>query len=214
LRLGEEFRVARSAADWSYQNDAMSLSIEHLAYGSFAPDNCALALTAACLVLEQQRLPVEPTVLAQALATTRLAGRMERHDYRDAPVVLDVAHNPAAAEFLAAELGTRWPERRYVAIYGALEDKDAVAVLAALQHLVLHWLLVPTFGWRGQTAEQLAARLEPGTDAEICASMAAALDRAHSLTAPGNGILAFGSFSAVEQARELLIDPGKQTDDG
>jgi dihydrofolate synthase/folylpolyglutamate synthase len=214
LRLGEEIRVERSAENWCYHNDAMNLSIEQLAYGSFAPDNCALALTAACVVLEQRRLPFEPAVLAQALATTRLAGRMEGHDYRGSEVVLDVAHNPAAAEFLAAELEQRWPERRYVAIYGALADKDAVAVLAALEPLVLHWLLVPTFGWRGQTAEQLAARLEPGTDAEICASMADALHRAHSLTAPGNGILAFGSFSAVEQARELLIDPRQQTDDG
>ena len=212
-RLGEEFTVTRCANHWCYSNAGMDLIIDNLAYGPLAPVNCALALTAAAVMLGQCRSLV-PGAVAEALSDANLVGRMEQHRFGQSPVLLDVAHNPAAAGFLARELRERWPERRYVAIYGALEDKDARGVMRSLAPLIRRWLLVPTFGWRGQSAEALAAQIDPAVEAETCASMADALERADSLTEPGNGILAFGSFSAVEQARELLIDPRQQTDVG
>lgn len=213
-RLGQEFTVQRQPDSWAFLNETSGIRLPGLPFGSFAPDNCALALTAAYLVLELLAKPIDRQALTAALAAAHLPGRMETHTYRRTPVLLDVAHNPAAAAFLAAELQLRWPDRRYVAIYGALEDKDAVGVQAALAPLVRHWLLVGTYGWRGRSAESLAAQIGPGADAETCVSMAAAFERADSLTVPGNGILAFGSFSAVEQARELLIDSRQQTVDG
>jgi dihydrofolate synthase/folylpolyglutamate synthase len=129
-------------------------------------------------------------------------------------VVLDVAHNPAAARFLARELDARWPGRRYVALYGALEDKDAAGVVKALGNRVSHWLLISTHGWRAQTAQALAERLSPVAAAAplVFDEVRSALDRAVSLSGPGNGILGFGSFSAVEQVRELLIVPPSQGD--
>jgi dihydrofolate synthase/folylpolyglutamate synthase len=212
-QLGADFSVERSSDRWRYTHKGLNLSLEHLTYGAFAPDNCALAVTAACLVLARQQRPVAAETLARALTQAHLAGRMEVREYRQRPVLLDVAHNPAAAAFLAGELEQRWPGRRYVAIYGALEDKDAKGVMQALAPLVRHWLLVPTFGWRGQSAASLANKLGASSRAETCLSMAEAFDRAGSLTESGNGILAFGSFSAVEQARELLINPRQQTDE-
>lgn len=212
--LGSGFQVDRSAAGWSYRNETLGLNLSKLPHGALAPENCALALTAGLLVLDQLGLTVPDESLAEALAGAHLAGRMELHRYGAQEVLLDVAHNPAAAEFLARQLTARWPGRRYVALYGALEDKDASGVMAALADLVEHWLLVPTQGWRGQPAEALATRIDAKDGVEVCASMAAALDRALSLCEPGNGILAFGSFSAVEQARELLIDPRQHARDG
>ena len=214
LRLGEEIRVARQPDAWAYACEPRAVMLEGLAYGPLAPDNCALALTGALLTLKHLGRVVNPSEMVSALGRVRLAGRMEQHEYDGRPILLDVAHNPAAAGFLAAELEARWPERRYVAIYGALEDKDAAAVTAALDPLVRHWLLIPSHGWRGQSAQALAGQLDPARDAEIFEGFAAALERAMSLTGPGDGILVFGSFSAVEQARELLIDPRQRTIDG
>ena len=211
-RLGREFDVDRSADRWDYQaaDDAAELGSMHLAdlpITSLAPDNCALAVTAAALTLAGLGQVVEPEQMAASLAHVRLPGRMESYLLEHTPVLLDVAHNPAAAHFLSRELEARWPERKFVAVYGALADKDVAGVLAELEDKVLSWLLIPTRGWRSQSAEALHTQLPGGFSAEICVSLAAALARARSLTEPGNGILVFGSFSAVEQARELLIDP-------
>jgi dihydrofolate synthase/folylpolyglutamate synthase len=213
-RLGEEISVVRGPDGWACRCQPLAIELDSLPYGPLAPDNGALALCGARLALAHLKRLADSSEMASALGYVDLPGRMEQHELKGRPIVLDVAHNPAAAEFLARELRARWPDRRYVAIYGALADKDAAGVTAALGDLVARWLLIPSQGWRAQSAEALAGRVDPGLGAEICADAPAALDRALSLTEAGNGILAFGSFSAVEQARELLIDPHQRTTDG
>ncbi|MEM8766668.1 MAG: cyanophycin synthetase [Pseudomonadota bacterium] len=195
--LGRTFRVEERAASWDLLPDD-GPSCRGITRGALAAVNCALALTAARLLL-----PVD-AVDPQATARACLPGRMERFDYEDAEVFLDVAHNPAGAAFLARELAARQGDRRFVAIIGALADKDAAGVVSALGDRVRAWVTVSTPGLRGEGAAALAARL--GVPATVAPGMAEALDLACSLRAPGDGILALGSFSAVEQARALLSD--------
>jgi len=204
--LGREMTVKRLDESWDYECTSRSQRFRKITVGGLAPDNCALALTAASLVLERldRSVPLDPGVLTRAF----LPGRLECHTYADTAVILDVAHNPAAARFLARELDFRWPDRCFVALYGSLADKDASGVVAALGDRVSHWLLIPTQGWRAQSAQALADRLiSSGATTEVYDNVPTALDRAVSLSGSGNGILAFGSFSAVEQVRELLIVP-------
>lgn len=221
-RLGVEFSVDRAGNSWSYLCAACSgdlgavdaddgTHLANLPLGSLAPANGALALTGARLALRYLKRTAPMEDMAAALSSVHLTGRMEEVEFNGVPVVLDVAHNPAAADFLAAELRARWPERRFVAIYGALGDKDARGVMSAMGALVSHWLLIPSFGWRGQSAQALAGQVGLDSVAGACDSVAGALDQALSLTESGDGIVVFGSFSAVEQARELLIAPRQQT---
>jgi dihydrofolate synthase/folylpolyglutamate synthase len=204
--LGRDIRVDRREAVWDYACELLDGRFSDIPYGALAPDNCALALTAAMLVLEQLKEPrhIDTSVLAEA----RLPGRMECHTHAGRTIILDVAHNPAAARFLARELEQRWPNRRFTAIYGALSDKDASGVVAALNDRVDDWLLIPTRGWRGQSSEALAEKIRPGGPHQhLFEDVAMALEKAVSLTRPEDVILAFGSFSAVEQVRALLIVP-------
>lgn len=206
LTLAAEIEVSRRGEAWDYACPVLNGRFGAMTVGALAPENCALAITAALLVLDHlgRERSFDPGVLGEA----RLPGRMECHDHAGRQVVLDVAHNPAAARFLARELALRWPERRWVAIYGALADKDAAAVVAALENLVTDWLLISTTGWRAQSAGALAEKLGPGARSlQSFDDASAALDQAVSLTRPEDGILAFGSFSAVEQVRALLIVP-------
>jgi dihydrofolate synthase/folylpolyglutamate synthase len=196
--LGRDFQVEEGLRSWRYRAAGLQLECPDLARGDLAPVNCALAITAAAAA------GADPLAGLARLAEARLAGRMEHHEWRGAPLLLDVAHNPAGARFLAGQLERRYPGRRFVAVYGALADKDAPGTVAELDHLVGHWIAVPTAGSRGQTAGELAARL-PVPAAPAC-SLREGLDRAVSLTGSRDGILVFGSFSAVEQARTLLTD--------
>ena len=181
--------------------------MDGLSWGALAPDNCALALEAAALL---QALPVDP---GGALAGACLPGRFELWQVgveHPRLLVLDVAHNPAGADFLRSRLERRFPGRRFVGLVGMLADKDATGVRAALQDLVHFWVCAPTLGPRGQSGPALAARLEqtdgsPGGSAVVATGdVGLALERALSLCAADDGILAFGSFSLVEQVRDLL----------
>ncbi len=80
----------------------------------------------------------------------------------DAPrVILDVAHNPHAAAYLAGRLKTLAKTGRVLAVIGMLHDKDIAGTLANLAPEVDAWYCAPleparrdggaaggTFAWR------------------------------------------------------------------
>ena len=174
--------------------------------GTLAPVNCALGLHAALALLAQQGTPppgVDET--RHALANATLAGRMEAFDRDQRTYLVDVAHNPAGAEFLAAELARRGLSGGLTAIIGSLRDKDSAAVVAALHRAVTRWIGVDTDGPRGLTAQELGERMPEHVDYRSVGDVAAALAEAHSATAAGDVILACGSFALVEAVRDQLV---------
>lgn len=56
---------------------------------------------------------------------------------REPPLVLDVAHNPPALEWLVRELQSRWPGRRFHLLMAGMEDKALADNLRALAPLAL-----------------------------------------------------------------------------
>jgi len=200
-RLGEDFHVVARRHDWDFVGAHRHAGIPR---SGLAPDNCALALEAAAHLAAPS-----PAAIA-ALGELTLPGRLERWQVAGSagatPLVLDVAHNPAGARFLGRQLADRDPERRFVAVVGMLQDKDAAGVAAALAPWVGYWVCVPTFGPRGLSGTALAERLGVGAAAVAVADPAEGLRRALSLAEAGDGILAFGSFSLVERFREVLHD--------
>jgi dihydrofolate synthase/folylpolyglutamate synthase len=199
LEAGRDFLVTESACEWNYESS--DLQLQGLPRGALAPANCALAIAAFAKQAPDRAL------VAAALESAWLPGRLEAATIDGTPVLIDVAHNPAGAGFLRDQLATRHPGRRFVAVLGMLNDKDPAGVVEALGAAVTRWITIPTSGSRGQSAEALAARLPPGTDASTASSMQAALTDARSCPAEADGILVFGSFSAVEQARLTLAPP-------
>ena len=203
FKAERDFQIGETSRSFSYRSSALALQFDLIDRGALAPANCGLAITAAALL---QRSHSTATGLdAQCLADVSLTGRMEVHHYHGSEVILDVAHNPAAAGFLARQLEQREPGRRYVGILGSLDGKDARGVIAELEQPVRHWLTLSTHGFRARSAEDLALATDlPAESAH--SDIAAALASGLSLKEPGDGIVVIGSFSAVEQARTLLIE--------
>ena len=153
--LGREFRVLEQADFWCFESSGsetpgLAGRCLRLPRGSLAPSNCALAIVALEL------LTGEVSVAVDDLADQVLAGRMESSRYRGVEVISDVAHNPAAATFLAQQLDIRYPSRRYIGVLGMLADKDVAGVVAALGDRVQRWLTIATYGPREQGAGELA----------------------------------------------------------
>lgn len=200
LQLDADFAVQETADEWSIcgQNGAW----RDFPRGNLAPVNCALGVLAASTLAALSRAHI-----LQALAQARLPGRLEQVTLTECDVYLDVAHNPAGAAFLSAQLAIRFPGRKFVAVLCMLDNKDAAGVTAALRGTVKRWLTIASLGDRARSSSDLAAAVSASVGAEeaiACESMAEALSHAQSFTLDDDGILVLGSFSAVEQARNLI----------
>jgi dihydrofolate synthase/folylpolyglutamate synthase len=194
----------RSDGSWDYRDAAGALSALRAPAldGAIQYHNAASAVAAARLLLAPQSL--DAGAISRALAALRLPGRLQ-HVAGPVEWLLDVAHNPAAARVLAAELRRCPPAGRTFAILGMLGDKDVRAVAAELDGAVDHWLLCSLHEPRGLPAEQLRARL--GALRGPCTlheQVAAACERARELARAGDRVLVCGSFHTVGPALQWL----------
>ncbi len=174
-------------------------------------DNAASALAALVLLSERTSGPaVDLALAARGLAGAVLPGRLQQVA-SDPDIVVDIGHNPQAAQTLAAWL-RQWP-RPTRAVFSALADKDVVAVVAPLVGLIDVWHLAGLAGQspRGLTVQALSERLAPvlaGQRWHHHVSVATALADARGEARAGDRILVFGSFLTVEAALQALSPDG------
>jgi len=145
-------------------------------------------LAAAALEL----LGVPPAARAAALAAPPLPARGERFRLQGRDVLLDGAHDPAAALRLGLEAGSG-----FTLLFGALARKQGAATLAALEPRAA--AVVVTSAAEGEPLDHLAA---PGR--ELVPDPGAALERALALTPEGGLVVAAGSLYLAGRLRPLL----------
>jgi len=142
--------------------------------------------------------------VAQGLRRVRLAGRFQ---IVPGPVewILDIAHNPPAAEVLASQLGERPCRGRTLAVVGILGDKDAPAIARALAPALDRWFLCSLEGPRGITAGELARRLEPIVhEPTLAGSVREGCEAARAAARPEDRVVVCGSVHTVGPALEWL----------
>lgn len=207
--MDRTFAFRAEADRWQFRGAAGTFT--DLAWGSLAPYNCALAIEAVgCLE------PVTDAMVREALAVAALPGRCEPWNVAGRLLLVDVAHNPAGADFLRRLVTLRYPARRFVGLLGMLADKDAAGVVQALRGVVDTWICVPTRGARGRSGAALAqpvrAALAAGGSSagasagqvRVAQDVAGGLELALAAAQAGEAILALGSFSLVESLRDEL----------
>ena len=208
IRLGSDFfHEPVDAAHWRWREVGAELRLP--APRLAAPPQRANASTAIAALRALPRALPE-AAFAQGVATATLPGRLQCLQRDGVEIVLDVAHNPQAARELAAWLRRRSPAPT-VAVFAALADKDAAAMVQALAGQVGHWYLAGLEqAGRGQEVEHLVARLD-GTVAGVAtgvssgdARVADALARAIAAASPAGRVLVFGSFHTVAEALQAL----------
>lgn len=201
--LGRDFRAVPRGEHWDFEGRDQSrrgLPLPAMR-GAHQLTNAATALAGLSSIAD--RLPLDQRAVREGLLTAAVAGRMEVIP-GDPYWLLDVGHNPHAAQALAAVLADRFVPGRTYAVLGMLADKDPAGVVAALADRVDHWLLAGLEGPRGLTAEQLRERLPVELAVDCCADVPAALERARALAGQGDRVLVLGSFHTVGQARDAL----------
>ncbi len=169
------------------------------------------SMAAALEAVSQLGLTLSPSSFA-LLARLRVPGRFQRVDYLGRQLFLDVAHNPAATQFLASGVAAARaarPTARVLAIVAMMSDKDRRASLANLKSLVDGWFVASLDGVpRAATPAQLAACLEEmGCKAALCGDLEQSLASCLEQSAAGDIILIFGSFFTVAAGLAALNLP-------
>ena len=205
---GRDFDLVTADGSWSWRGtgtDGAQVELRDLPLLDLPMENATLALQAYLLM----GLPWDAAQVRQALLATRITGRLDRRllNWQGKPVelMLDVGHNPHAAEYLARRLAARPLKGRRLAVFGLLADKDLDGVVAPLQGLVDDWAVAPLDTPRSRPAAELATALTNlGAAVKSYASVDAALEGQCAQATADDQILLFGSFFCVAQALEWL----------
>jgi dihydrofolate synthase/folylpolyglutamate synthase len=169
--------------------------------------NAAVAL-AVVELLGQNGFPVPEAAIREGLMASRWPGRLEQIS-QDSRVMLDGAHNPAAALTLAQNLKQVRKNGRLILVMGVMADKDVDAILARLLPLAQMVIFTQPQYFRAATTRDLARRAQPyGLEILQTPRVAAAVQQAQSLAGPRDHIVITGSLYTVGEAKEYLEEVG------
>ncbi len=171
----------------SYQKTAVGLS------GEYQKENAALAVAA----IRAARIDIDDSSIVRGLTTVDWPARFQRWDDR---VVIDGAHNPAAAQSLAKTWREFFGDQRASLILAILSDKDLRGICEALAPISESVLLPKIRSERAAGPEELAKTLSaitPSLPYFVTPSVALALDQARKRPQP---ILLSGSLHFAGEA--------------
>ena len=147
---------------------------------------------------------IDAELINRVLPTLTLAGRSQRllvagQGGKVNEWLIDVAHNPAAAEVLAKTLESMPPPGATFAIVGLLNDKDVAGVIGPLAEHVDHWIAMTAASHRAVPANELARQISnlTGQACLVAESPLDAVEFARRSASENDRILATGSFFIV-----------------
>lgn len=196
-------RLLRRDVDWRYEANAHGWDfydaqgeLRGLPLPSVPQPNAATALAA----LRASQLNVSEQAIREGIATAILPGRFQI--VSESPrLILDVAHNPHAAGYLAGKLATMPKTGRVLAVVGMLHDKDIAGTLACLEPVVDSWYCAPLEGPRGASAQQLLEHVQHG---RAWPDVAQAWQAAMADASADDTVLVCGSFHTVAHVMEAI----------
>ncbi|HSI43341.1 MAG TPA: bifunctional tetrahydrofolate synthase/dihydrofolate synthase [Methylotenera sp.] len=209
--IHQDFNYRHTGNGWEY------LSGEQIKYtllvpalkGEYQFNNASSAITA----VESLRhtLPVEQDAINKAILQVTLAGRFQtvaKHANNDPKVILDVAHNPHAANALALNLKAyKQTNGKTFAVFAMLSDKDIQGVVEALKSEIDVWYIAGIEHIRAATAQELAdtvVKVLPPANIKVYESIAQAYSQACIDISENDKIIVFGSFFTVSNVMQVI----------
>jgi len=170
--------------------------------GEHQHENAALALEA----LHASGITLGYETVKAGLGSTSWPGRFERLDSSpgdtSSGLVLDIAHNPAAAAALASNWVREFGDRKANLIFGAVESKDVPGILKALLPIAAQVHFVPVNSPRALPPAELTTLLPANSPpAKIHLNLQSAFDIPADLPT-----LVTGSAFLVGEVKSLLDD--------
>lgn len=174
--------------------------------GAFQQRNAACAVSAVNAL--QHIVPVERSIISEALSGVSLDGRFEKMTIDGVTVILDVAHNPAGALALAEAWADEFGDQRCDVVFASLSDKDIAGVVAAIAPIVHTWHCLSLDVPRAMSAQSIADIVRrcvstSGIDEydQVSEALHAALAQAK---AGGHPVLVAGSFYTIAAVKSVV----------
>ncbi len=210
-------RVQRAGAEWHWRrigSDAIAVTlpdadvVESPVPVGLQPSNVAAAICA----VAASGISIHAGLARRALADLVFPGRQQHVRCRGLEIILDVAHNPDAAQALAVHLASLPPLPTF-AIVGVLGDKDVDGLLAPLlPHLRAVAVCTLPDTPRSLPARTLAGRMEAAGVSVL--AEAESPQQAWNLLLPrlqrGSRLIVFGSFHTVGGIMPAVLDSSAQ----
>ena len=177
-----------------YENESYAVRMS----GEYQTLNAITAIEAARILgLTQEHI-------IEGLSKAFLPARMEVVS-REPLILLDGAHNPAAAKALRNALEALWPKPKAVAVMGVMADKDYRSVVSELAPFFERVYTCMPENPRALSAEKLGAEIEKaGGRAISCSSPQEALEKARRGLSGEEGLVICGSFYLAGELRRVL----------
>lgn len=200
LLADEELYWSHSAGGWNWQGRTAEGEVRVM-HDLPTPQLPLPSVAAAIQAFELLGYNLNPNRVADVVAGLRLPGRYQRLRYKDRDLILDVAHNPAAARYLAQRLQPVTGSG-IIAVMAVMADKDYPAILEVLGPLVQQWFFCDLAGIprAAKATELLSCAQGFGYLGQCCDSVEAGLAAALAAADPGDQILIVGSFFTVAAA--------------
>lgn len=195
--VGQAFCYKQTSTGWDFCGEHWQF--EGLPRPQLPLPNAATSLAA----LEQLWPELSEAAICSGLASARLSGRME-HICEAPLIILDVAHNPHAARYLAQRLDELQAKGRVYGVCGMLKDKDIEGVMQALAPSIDSWLLVTLHNERGADAGRLRKALPDGCDAREFEQMQDCWQYLKPKLGAEDVVIVFGSFYTVSGFKALI----------
>lgn len=212
--LGErfDFKLTRQAKgsrmDWSsITDDGVPITLSIPDCGDIHPGSIAASVQ----VLRLLDVPLNGEKLSSALVKIKLPGRFERRiDNRSGQqLVLDVGHNPAAAQLLSQRLQLLRKESpksaRVIAVLAVLEDKDIEGIVVSLHSSVDIWYIAQIEDQRALSVRQAKIRLDKAFPEQTFRPFETVLEACQAACIEADcsdTVIVVGSFHTVAIARE------------
>ena len=200
---------AESTEQWQWhdlqRNMSLTLPLPSLA-GAFQLDNAANVIAAISQL--QSRLPVFTQAIEKGLETTELAGRLQIIA-SNPEILVDVAHNPQAAQQLALYLQNHPHSGKNIALFSVLKDKDLQGIISPFKDIIDQWAIISLDSERGQSAEQIQTELQKlgiNNTKTVNNNFKKAVQDIKNTVKSKDRVVAFGSFLLVSGVLESLLD--------
>lgn len=187
---------------FSYKNRK---SVKISLAGSYQIQNACLALEALD-ALKETGFKIPEEALLRGMKNTAWWGRFSQIAENPA-VILDGAHNPAAATELRKSLNLYFKGKRLFYIFGVFKDKEYKKIIELTAPLAEHIITVQTPGNpRALPAEDLKKEVENvNPSVEAADSIAAAVKKLRQMTGKDDAIVIFGSLSFLGEAKKAVL---------
>ena len=196
--IGQDFTLSSEINGFSLSLGLKTLAAESQCFrglpsSGLLPTNKAAALQA----LSCAGFTLDGAKVISALDGLTLSGRQQQLLIDGRAVILDVAHNPAAAKALAVAL--KPISGRYLAVASVLNDKDWLGIVEPLSEIFADWRIAEISASERATKAQTLHEVlyNAGLSSRLFESVEEAFQSALKAAAKDDVIVVFGSFHTV-----------------